>query len=191
MKIFNLKDFRSGWQFYEDDIADLREGLTNLDYKWEWSRFVASIAQGVDYFYSRASHYDDTWKDPHWLNPIYNIINHANEIPYGLTNEWNHCLVNRYGPGHTLSLHQDDEQCLEGSILSVSVGGTAQFRYTLDRYQPGNTITLSDLDCILADGQWWRDNWHSVINGDKERFNLTFRRIKTPLASNGVGTPQK
>ena len=50
MKIFNLKDFRSGWQFYEDDIADLREGLTNLDYKWEWSRFVASIAQGVDYF---------------------------------------------------------------------------------------------------------------------------------------------
>ena len=95
MKIFNLKDFRSGWQFYEDDIAELREGLPNLDDTWEWSRFVASIAQGVDYFYSRASHYDDTWKDPHWLNPIYNIINHANEIPYGLTNEWTNCLVNR------------------------------------------------------------------------------------------------
>tara|TARA_X000000368_G_C23043768_1_gene718196 strand:- start:1909 stop:2445 length:537 start_codon:yes stop_codon:yes gene_type:complete len=177
MMIFNLKDFRSGWQFFDEDIADLREGLTKLSYKWEWSRYVASVAQGVDYVYTGTSHFDDTWKDPHWLNPIYNVINHANEIPYGFTNEWNHCLVNYYKPWQTLGSHQDDEKCLEGSILSISIGGNAEFNYSPNKNAFGTCVTLSDLDCILAKGSWWKENWHSVKNGGDSRINLTFRRI--------------
>jgi len=180
MMVFNLKDFRSGWQFYEDDIADLRLGLSTVKYDWEWSRWVASIAKSVDYVYSGKSHHNEDWQGPHWLNPIYNIINHANEIPYGLTNEWNHCLINKYAPWNTLAPHQDDEDCLEGSILSVSIGGMADFNYNdKSRNAFGTCVTLTDLDCILATGQWWRDNWHSVKNGGEERYNLTFRRIKT------------
>ena len=60
MMMFNLRDFRSGWQFFDEDIADLREGLTKLNYKWEWSRYVASVAQGVDYVYTGTSHFDNT-----------------------------------------------------------------------------------------------------------------------------------
>ena len=79
-----------------------------------------------------------------------------------------------------LSPHQDDEDCLEGSILSVSIGGNAEFNYNdKSRHAFGTCITLSDLDCILAKGSWWRENWHSVKNGGEERYNLTFRRIKT------------
>ena len=180
MKIFNLKDLSNVWQSFDEDIADVRNALTKLDYKREWTRDIACVARNVDYIYSRNSHYDDSWYSPHWLNPIYNYVNHSFEIPYGLTNEWNHCLINRYAPHQTLAKHRDNEDCLEGSILSISFGGTATFNYSTDYQSPGTCIELNDLDVILADGQWWRENWHSVRNGDKERFNLTFRRIKTP-----------
>ena len=162
----------------EDYETELLDAVKSLQYRREFGRGVASIAQGVDYIYSGRSHYDDTWKDPHWLNPIYNYMNRSTEIPYGFTNEWNHCLVNHYAPHERLGWHRDDEDCIEGSLLSISLGGTAEFSYTTNRKAFGNTICLSHGDYIIADGEWWRTNWHMAKNWSEDRYNLTFRRVK-------------
>tara|TARA_R100001460_G_scaffold68274_1_gene108791 strand:- start:6309 stop:6845 length:537 start_codon:yes stop_codon:yes gene_type:complete len=173
MIITNLK---SEEQEYDNlNLARIREILQELTYTREWTRYITCFACDVDYVYSNRSHYANKW--PAWLDHLTFAVSFHPDIPIDYRNDWNHCLINRYRPYNTLAKHKDDEECLEGSILSISFGGPATFSYSSEYHGPGKEVVLNDLDVMIANEQWFKEHWHSVKNGAEERFNLTFRKV--------------
>jgi DNA oxidative demethylase len=100
------------------------------------------------------------------------------------------CLVNLYGPGARMGLHQDrDEADFSVPVLSVSLGDTAIFRLGgLLRNAPTRSLRLSSGDvCVLGDQA--RLAFHGVdriVGGSSSlipgggRINLTLRRAEPP-----------
>lgn len=64
------------------------------------------------------------------------------------------CLVNLYGPGARMGLHQDrDEADLSAPVLSLSLGAPALFRYGgLRRSGPTRSIRLMPGDAVVIGG---------------------------------------
>lgn len=97
------------------------------------------------------------------------------------------CLVNHYGAGARMGLHQDrDETALDVPVLSVSLGAEALFRLGgTSRKSPTRSLTLRSGD-LLAFGGAARLAFHgidrivpgssSLVPG-KGRINLTLRRV--------------
>ena len=95
------------------------------------------------------------------------------------------CLVNLYGEGARMSLHQDlDERDVSAPVVSVSLGDTALFRIGgLQRRDPTLSVRLSSGDiCVLAGRS--RLAFHGVdriLSGSSQlipgggRLNLTLR----------------
>lgn len=94
------------------------------------------------------------------------------------------CLVNRYGPGTRLSLHQDrDERDFGQPIVSVSLGIPAVFLFGgLQRADRAQRVPLAHGDVVVWGGPArlrhhgvlpLKPNRHAVL-GDA-RINLTFR----------------
>jgi DNA oxidative demethylase len=99
------------------------------------------------------------------------------------------CLVNCYGPGARMGLHQDrDEADFGQPIVSVSLGRAALFRIGgTRRSDPTRTVTLEDGDVVVFGGPA-RLMFHGVdrltgpahpVTGEG-RINLTFRRVTKP-----------
>lgn len=107
------------------------------------------------------------------------------------------CLVNLYGPGTRMGLHQDrDEAEFEAPVLSLSLGATALFRYGgLARGAPTRSVRLASGDALVIGGPS-RLIFHGVdriLNPDllapaagpalptcvpaNGRLNLTLRRV--------------
>lgn len=97
------------------------------------------------------------------------------------------CLVNLYGPGARMGLHQDkDEQTFAAAVVSVSLGDTAIFRIGgTRRGDPTETLTLRTGDVVVLGGPA-RLAFHGidrVLAGTSElipgggRVNLTLRRV--------------
>jgi len=95
------------------------------------------------------------------------------------------CLINRYGIGAKLSLHQDkDEADLRAPIVSVSLGLPAVFQFGgLRRNDPLTRLLLEHGDVVVWGGPS-RLFYHGIqplkagthpLTGDC-RYNLTFRR---------------
>ncbi len=95
------------------------------------------------------------------------------------------CLINRYGVGAKMSLHQDrDEQDLRAPIVSVSLGLGAVFLFGgLRRGDEVRRVGLAHGDVVVWGGES-RMRYHGVMPvkpgvhprvGDA-RINLTFRR---------------
>lgn len=95
------------------------------------------------------------------------------------------CLINRYTPSATLSLHQDqDERDMRWPIVSVSIGVSATFMLGgLRRSDPTRSLTLHDGDVLVWGGPA-RGIYHGIrrieralhpLTGE-HRFNITFRR---------------
>jgi alkylated DNA repair protein (DNA oxidative demethylase) len=96
------------------------------------------------------------------------------------------CLVNLYGPGARMGLHQDrDEADFSFPVLSVSLGDTAVFRIGADaRGGRTQTVRLASGDVCLLGGEA-RLAFHGVdriLAGSSRlvpgggRINLTLRR---------------
>jgi DNA oxidative demethylase len=95
------------------------------------------------------------------------------------------CLINRYGLGAKLSLHQDrDERDLRAPIVSVSLGMTATFLFGgLTRAHPIVKVPLRHGDVVVWGGED-RLRYHGVmpLQGlphavlGPRRINLTFRK---------------
>ena len=64
------------------------------------------------------------------------------------------CLINLYGPGARMGLHQDrDEEEFEAPVVSLSLGDTAVFRIGgLARSDPTRSIKLRSGDAIVFGG---------------------------------------
>ena len=96
------------------------------------------------------------------------------------------CLVNRYGPGARLSLHQDrDELDLRAPIVSVSLGLPATFLWGgLDRAERTRRVPLRHGDVVVWGGPS-RLRFHGVAplkDGTHPfagalRLNITFRKV--------------
>jgi alkylated DNA repair protein (DNA oxidative demethylase) len=95
------------------------------------------------------------------------------------------CLINRYGPGTKLSLHQDqDEQDMSQPIVSVSLGLPATFLFGgLKRSDPTARYPLLHGDIAVWGGPsrlffhgvaTLKDGEHPLLG--RKRINLTFRR---------------
>jgi alkylated DNA repair protein (DNA oxidative demethylase) len=100
------------------------------------------------------------------------------------------CLINFYGPGARMGLHQDrDEQNFSAPVLSLSLGDTGQFRIGgLRRNDPTGSVLLQSGDAMLLAGAA-RLAFHGVdrvLAGTSTllpqggRFNLTLRRVALP-----------
>lgn len=97
------------------------------------------------------------------------------------------CLVNRYGPGAKLSLHQDkDELDFGAPIVSVSLGLPATFLFGgLNRVDKPDRHRLVHGDVVVWGGPA-RLAYHGVAplaDGEhrllgRQRINLTFRKTK-------------
>lgn len=97
------------------------------------------------------------------------------------------CLVNYYGAGARMGLHQDrDEEGFEASVLSLSLGDTAMFRFGgTERRGPTKSLKLASGDALVLGGAA-RLAFHGVdrilpgsstLLGEGGRFNLTVRRV--------------
>lgn len=100
------------------------------------------------------------------------------------------CLVNRYGPGAKMGLHQDrDEDDLASPIVSVSLGVPARFAFGgLLKTDPVRRFDLRHGDVVVWGGPS-RLAWHGVSpvretfhqQTGAMRYNLTFRAINPAL----------
>ncbi|KZE28213.1 alpha-ketoglutarate-dependent dioxygenase AlkB [Chelatococcus daeguensis] len=100
------------------------------------------------------------------------------------------CLVNFYGPGARMGLHQDrDEEDFDAPVLSLSLGDTALFRIGgTDRRDPTVSLRLASGDALLFGGPA-RLAFHgidrimpgtSTLLREPGRINLTLRRVTRP-----------
>ena len=106
-------------------------------------------------------------------------------------------LINYYGPGARMGLHQDrDEADLAAPVLSLSLGDACRFRLGgTRRADPVRTLRLASGDAlILAGGD--RLAFHGVARieagtstllAEGGRFNLTLRRVTAPPPSGQKG----
>ncbi|WP_245943845.1 alpha-ketoglutarate-dependent dioxygenase AlkB family protein [Acuticoccus kandeliae] len=106
------------------------------------------------------------------------------------------CLINRYGEGAKMGLHQDrDEETFEAPVVSVSLGDTAVFRMGgTTRRGPTRSLRLASGDVIVFGGPA-RLMYHGidrVLAGSSRllpeggRLNLTMRRV-TPFPADEAG----
>ncbi len=98
------------------------------------------------------------------------------------------CLVNLYGPGARMGLHQDrDEEAFDAPVVSLSLGATAIFRIGgLERRDPTRSIRLRSGDAVAFGGPS-RLVFHGIDRLVPEgsglvegggRINLTLRKVK-------------
>ncbi|MTH99747.1 alpha-ketoglutarate-dependent dioxygenase AlkB [Roseibium sp. RKSG952] len=97
------------------------------------------------------------------------------------------CLINYYGPGSKMGLHQDrDEQTFGAPVVSVSLGDTALFRIGgTKRTDPTRSFRLASGDVVVLGGDS-RLAYHgidrlvagtSTLLKNGGRINLTLRRV--------------
>lgn len=102
------------------------------------------------------------------------------------------CLINLYGPGARMGLHQDrDEADMRFGVLSVSLGDTAVFRIGgTERRGKTRSVRLASGDVCLLTGED-RLAYHGIdrtLSGSSQviegggRINLTLRRAKRAQA---------
>jgi alkylated DNA repair protein (DNA oxidative demethylase) len=118
-------------------------------------------------------------------------------IPPGLLQAWadlsgcprppQACLINFYGPGARMGLHQDrDEEDLDAPVVSLSLGETCLFRIGgTRRNDPTRSFRLASGDALVLGGAA-RLAFHGVdrvmpgtstLLAEGGRINLTLRRV--------------
>jgi DNA oxidative demethylase len=129
--------------------------------------------------------------------PIPAIVRKAWEDLAGYPHPPEACLVNFYGPGTKMGLHQDrDEEDFGAPVVSLSLGDTCQFR--LGGNRRGDTtrsFRLASGDALVLAGPS-RLAFHGVdrvmagtstLLSAGGRFNLTLRRVRRPDLSHAQG----
>jgi alkylated DNA repair protein (DNA oxidative demethylase) len=97
------------------------------------------------------------------------------------------CLVNFYGPGARMGLHQDrDEEDFHAPVVSLSLGDTCLFRVGgTTRQSPTRSFRLASGDAVVLGGEA-RLAFHGVdrvipgtsrLLAEGGRINLTLRRV--------------
>jgi alkylated DNA repair protein (DNA oxidative demethylase) len=101
------------------------------------------------------------------------------------------CLINFYGPGARMGMHQDkDEEEFDAPVVSLSLGDAALFRYGgLSRRDPTRSVRLNSGDAIVFGGpaRLIHHGIDRLVAGSSGllpgggRLNLTLRKVEKPL----------
>ena len=96
------------------------------------------------------------------------------------------CLVNVYGEGARMGLHQDrDEEAMEVAVVSLSLGDTAVFRVKMEGERASRSMRLRSGDVVVLGGLA-RRAFHGIdriLFGSSSllpgggRINVTLRRV--------------
>jgi alkylated DNA repair protein (DNA oxidative demethylase) len=119
--------------------------------------------------------------------PIPNILMEAWTELSGYPRPPQACLVNFYGAGARMGLHQDrDEEDFDAPVVSLSLGDTCLFRIGgTTRQGPTRSFRLASGDAVVLGGEA-RLAFHGVdrvipgtsrLLGESGRINLTLRRV--------------
>lgn len=109
------------------------------------------------------------------------------------------CLINWYGEGARMGLHQDrDEDDLEAPVVSLSLGDTAVFRIGgTTRGGPTRSVRLASGDALVFRGPA-RLAYHGIdrilggssgLLGKAGRINLTLRRVTRSVEPSRPASP--
>ncbi|NNJ77046.1 MAG: alpha-ketoglutarate-dependent dioxygenase AlkB, partial [Anderseniella sp.] len=150
---------------------------------------MAWVSDRRGYRYEPAQSSGNAWPDiPASILRVWYAVSGVSRAP-------DSCLVNFYGQGARMGLHQDkDEIDFEAPVLSVSLGDTAIFRIGGSaRKDPTCSFRLQSGDVLVMGGPA-RMNFHGVdrvipatstlLNGGG-RLNLTLRRVNLPVEQHG------
>jgi alkylated DNA repair protein (DNA oxidative demethylase) len=109
------------------------------------------------------------------------------------------CLINYYGPGTKMGLHQDrDEQEFAAPVVSVSLGDTCLFRLggtkrndrtRSFRLASGDVIVLGGDSRLVFHGVDRIESDTSTLLPEGGRINLTLRRVTRPVIGMRQSTP--
>lgn len=97
---------------------------------------------------------------------------------------WDICLMNRYEPGSTLGMHQDNSESVGAleighPVVSFSIGSSCIFRIG-GKVRAGiyHDIQLGSGDVVVFGGKA-RLNYHGIVkvNGPEPRINFTLRKM--------------
>ncbi len=127
----------------------------------------------------------DTGKPWPAMPPVFSALAHSAALAAGYPGfRPDACLINCYGPGAKMGLHQDkDERDLSQPVVSVSLGLTQVFQFGgLARRDRAQKVPLNHGDVVVWGGPS-RLRYHGVLtlkNGvhpltGSRRYNLTFR----------------
>jgi DNA oxidative demethylase len=109
------------------------------------------------------------------------------------------CLINFYGAGAKMGLHQDrDEEDFSAPVVSLSLGDSCLFRVGgLKRSDPTRSFRLNSGDVVILGGDA-RLAFHGVdriepdtstLIAEGGRINLTLRRVTRPDVERSRGRP--
>nr|UXV25350.1 ORF1a [peony leafroll-associated virus] len=121
--------------------------------------------QGQSYSYGRIKHASSGW--PAFLDEL--LQDQPNSEDY------NHCLVQRYSEGGFIPFHSDNETCYDSKVrvLTMNFGGRAEF--TVKCRKGGNTIELLPNTTLLMPEGFQSTHEHSVLAATPGRISFTFR----------------
>lgn len=160
--------------------------------------FLMSVAMtncGLWGWVSDRTGYRYSADDPHSLRPWPHMPACFDALARSAANEAGYpdfepdaCLINRYEPGASLSLHQDrNERDLSAPIVSVSFGLPAQFLFGgLKRTERPQRVAVFHGDVVVWGGpsrlafhgvSKLKDGEHPLLG--RRRVNLTFRRARS------------
>jgi DNA oxidative demethylase len=108
------------------------------------------------------------------------------------------CLINYYGPGTKMGLHQDrDEEDFDAPVVSLSLGDSCLFRVGgQKRSDPTRSVRLTSGDAVVLGGDT-RLAFHGVdriepgtstLLAEGGRINLTMRRVRRSDIRIATGT---
>jgi alkylated DNA repair protein (DNA oxidative demethylase) len=100
------------------------------------------------------------------------------------------CLVNYYGEGARMGLHQDrDEADLSAPVVSLSLGDACLFRFGGERrkdatrslrLRSGDAVVIGGASRLIFHGVDRIMSGTSTLLSEGGRFNLTLRRVSVP-----------
>jgi alkylated DNA repair protein (DNA oxidative demethylase) len=109
------------------------------------------------------------------------------------------CLINYYGPGTKMGLHQDrDEQDFAAPVVSVSLGDSCLFRLggtsrsdrtRSFRLTSGDVVVLGGDSRLVFHGVDRIESGTSTLLAEGGRINLTLRRVTRPGSGTAQSTP--
>lgn len=116
---------------------------------------------------------------PVFFHPLVLEIKEKTEEIVGKS--FNSCLINYYRNGSDyVAWHADDEQGLDESIASVSLGETRKFCFKRKDNKSQFSINLEGGDIVLMMGKLQNFWLHQISKSKKDigpRINITFRQI--------------
>nr|UTQ50741.1 MAG: polyprotein (methyl transferase, alkylated DNA repair protein, helicase, RdRP) [Tomato vitivirus 1] len=126
-------------------------------------RAVFFSRRSSEYVYNGGSHKSKGW--PEWLDEVSEAL--------GLSDDFDHCLLQVYKNGATIGYHADDEECYkDAEVVTLNIKGEAEFSIKCTKEMKKK---LGPCDVLVMPKGTQSNHKHSVRSLTEGRISLTFR----------------